>query len=91
MNFIKDALAVLQLAMGLIPHIAELVKAFEMPGFGPEKLALVVNTVKEAFNLLPDELRTKIAGDRIEAFVTKVVGFLVIFFNLTGIFKKGAV
>jgi hypothetical protein len=94
MNFFKDALLVIQIALGLLPQILRLVKdleaEFALPGYGPEKLGLITATVKEAFALLPDDIEKKIGIDKIEKFVTNVVGFIVALLNKAGVFKKGA-
>lgn len=90
MSFVQTILVTIQIAISLVPHIIEVVKAVETPGFGPEKLALVVSTIKEAFNLLPSEVLQKIGADRLESFVVKVVGFVVTFLNKVGVFKTGS-
>lgn len=88
MDWIKNTLATLQIAIGLLPVIIDAVKAVEMPGWGPEKLALVVTTVKEGFNVLPQDVLTKIGADKLEGFVSKVVGYVVSFLNKVGAFKN---
>ena len=81
MNWLKDVVLIVQTAISLLPNILALVTQLEaevsVPGFGAEKLGLIIATVKEAFALLPDNLQSKIGADKIEKFVTNVVGFIV--------------
>jgi hypothetical protein len=88
MGFLKDTLVVIQIALGLLPTIMNIVKQIEVPGFGAEKLGLITKTVAEAFNLLPADVRKQIGGDKLEVFVKKVVEYIVTFFNVTGVFSK---
>lgn len=84
---IKKALAYIQLAIGIIPMIIELVKAVEIPGNGPAKLAAVVELVKAAYSLIPEDVAKALGIDKLETFVTKVVNIIVSFLNSTGVFK----
>lgn len=88
MDAIRKVLMYLQLALGLVPQIIELVKAVELPGNGPQKLATVIEIVKAAWELIPEEIAQVIGLAKVEAFVAKVVPIIVMLFNAAGIFKK---
>lgn len=76
------------LALALIPAIKELISAIEVPGHGPEKLKTVVELVKAAYEIIPDDLKAAIGLDRVEVFVTKVVTVLVAYLNAVGVFRR---
>jgi hypothetical protein len=86
---IKKVLVYLQLAIGIVPQIIELVKAVELPGNGAAKFAAVIEIVKAAWELIPDEVAAVIGLQKVEAFVAKVVPIIVTLLNAAGIFKKG--
>jgi hypothetical protein len=88
MDSIKKALAIVQIAMGIIPQIIELVKAVEVGGHGPEKADAVGKLIKAALELMPETLRTSLGIDRIEAFATRVITIVVSFLNAVGVFQK---
>lgn len=88
MNFLKTALMVLQLAISLIPSIVELVKAVEIPGYGPDKFKLVVGAIRDAFDILPDDIKSQIGLNKVEDFAGKLVNRIVEFLNATGVFQK---
>jgi hypothetical protein len=88
MNAIKTGIMIIQFALGLLPSILETVQLIERPGNGIDKSAAVINLVKAAFELLPDDLKGLIAGDKIAAFTAKAIDVLVGFLNKVGIFPK---
>lgn len=88
MDAIKKVLGYLQLAIGLVPQIIELVKAVELPGNGAQKLATVIEIVKAAWQLIPDELGHAVGLDKVEAFVAKIVPVIVQLLNAAGVFRK---
>lgn len=89
MNYLKTSFIVVQLALSLIPDIIALVKAIETTGNGPLKLKAVIDFIKAAFDLTPDDVQKAIGMDRVEAFATKVIGIIVAYLNAIGLFKTG--
>lgn len=85
---LKKALLYFQLALGIVPQIIELVKAVELPGNGAAKLATVIDIIKAAFEIIPDEVKAIVGLPKIEAFVARIVPILVSLMNLAGVFKK---
>jgi hypothetical protein len=88
MDALKKALLYVQLAIGLIPSIVDLVKQFELPGNGPAKAQAVLEIVKATWLIVPEEVQKQLGLDKLEAFVTKVVPVIVTYLNAFGIFKK---
>ena len=76
------------LALGIVPAIIELVKAVEIPGRGADKAAVVIDLVKAAFELVPEELKNLVGLDKVELFVRRTIDVVVAFLNRVGIFQK---
>lgn len=85
-----NLLKILQLALSLVPLVINLVKAIEMPGSGPDKAAAIVNIVRAALEIVPEELKGLIGLEKIEAFVQKVINIVVAFLNKTGVFEHSS-
>ena len=68
--------------------LARWVKAVEVPGNGPAKLATVMEFVMAGFEALPDDVKKLIPIDTIKVFLAKAVNAAVAFYNLVGVFKK---
>ena len=77
----------LKTMLALIPSILDIIKAIEVPGNGAAKLAAVTQIVLAAFEALPEEILKLIGGDKISAFISKIVSILVTFLNAIGVFK----
>lgn len=88
MDAIKKMLVYLQLAIGLVPQIIELVKAVELPGNGAAKFEAVIAIIKAAYQIIPEELAHAVGLEKVEAFVARVVPIIVTLLNATGVFKK---
>lgn len=86
---IQKAIGYLTIALSIVPMIIEMVKAVELPGNGPAKLATIIEIVKAAWGLIPEEAAKAIGLDKIEVFVTKVVNVVVLLLNAAGVFKSG--
>lgn len=84
----KSFLLSIQLVLGIVPQIIELVKSVELPGKGSDKAATVITIVRHAIDLLPDELKAQIGVDKVESFVGKVIDTVVNFLNKAGVFSK---
>lgn len=84
----KQTLMILQLALGIIPQIVEIVKAVEVPGHGAEKLNLVGALVEQAFTTLPSDIQEAIGATKIGNYARQIVGLIVPFLNITGVFTK---
>lgn len=86
----KQALLILQLALGIVPQMLATIQAIEVPGHGTEKLNVVTQLVQAAFDTLPDPVRTQIEGSKVVSFAQRVTGIIVSFLNITGVFTKAA-
>lgn len=84
----KNALLVLQLALGLVPSVLAVIQAVEVPGSGAAKLETVSGIILAAFELLPEDIRRQIGADKILPFAKQVISLLVTLLNVTGQFKK---
>lgn len=85
---LKDAWALMSMFLGLAPMIRELISAIEVPGHGPEKLKVVVDLAKAAYEMVPGEFKVLISLDKVEAYVVTIVNILVPYFNAVGLFTK---
>lgn len=83
-------IAVVRLALALVPEIIATIRAVELPGSGTAKAQAVVDLVKAALDLVPDELAKLVKLDKIEGFVRKVIDIVVSLLNAAGVFKKSA-
>lgn len=88
MNWLKQSIAIIQIALALVPNVMVLVKEIETPGNGPAKAKAVTEFILAGFDLLPDEARKAIGADKIEAFARRVIDTIVVYLNAVGIFKK---
>jgi len=88
MKILETPMLILSIALGIIPQIIQIIKTVEMPGNGAEKAATVLGIVKAAFELLPDEVRKLIGGDKVANFVNSVIDLTVKLLNVSGVFKK---
>lgn len=89
LDAIKKALAYLQLAREIALMVIDFVKAVEIPGNGAEKLAVVIELVKAAWEeVVPAEIKKVLGLEQIEKFVKVVVEIVVKFLNLTKVFTK---
>jgi hypothetical protein len=79
----------LGIALGLIPAIIQLVKSFEVPGFGPEKKALIIAIIKVVWPKLQEFIKElqPIKWEAIESVISQVIDMVVGFFNAVGVFK----
>lgn len=88
----KTVIAMLQLALALIPAIIEAVKAIEaaitVPKSGPEKMKLVLDAVLVAFDATKDiDLPKGVSLSTVESIIEKLTSLVVGTFNRLGIFK----
>ena len=88
MNWVQKALSILQIALGIVPAVIDMVSKIEVPGNGAAKLKVVQDFIVAAFQMLPDDVKSIIGGEKLLAFATTVIGLVVSFMNLTGAFKK---
>ena len=79
----------LGIALGLIPAIVQLVKSFEVPGFGAEKKALIIQIIKVVWPKLQEFIKElqPIKWEAIESIISQVIDMVVGFFNAVGVFK----
>ena len=88
MNFIQRALSILQIALGIVPAVIDMVRAIEVPGNGQAKLKVIQDFIAAAFDMLPEDVKVLIGGEKLKSFATTVIGLVVSFLNLVGGFKK---
>ena len=88
MNWITQGVAILKIALGIVPQVIEIIKAIELPGFGAEKAKAVCDAVVAAFDLLPDEIKKIIGSEKVHAFASAIITIIVTYLNLTGFFKR---
>ena len=84
-NFLK----IIQLALGIVPMIIDMVKAIELPGNGLAKKDAVLQIVVAAITTFSPELGVKV--DTIGKFVSQVIDIVVTLLNAAGVFKPKAV
>lgn len=89
MNWISKAIAILKIALSMIPAVIDLVKAIEVPGNGQAKLKAAQEFILAAFELLPDDIMEIITKEKILSFATAIISAIVNFLNLVGVFKHG--
>jgi hypothetical protein len=80
----------MQLALGIVPQIVEVVKAIEVPGRGTEKLGVITALLQAAFDVLPDGLKAQIEANKIASFAVTVTRIVVDYLNATGVFARSA-
>lgn len=86
-SYITKGLAIMQFMLGLIPYITAIVKSFEVPGYGEDKLVAVLATIRAAWDLLPVEVKSLLHLDAVEKYVTGVIKVIVRLYNTTGVFQ----
>jgi len=84
-NFLK----IIQVALGIVPMIIELIKAIEIPGNGLAKKDAVLAIVAAAISTFAPELGVKV--DTIGRFVSQVIDIVVGLLNMAGVFKPPAI
>lgn len=80
-NFLK----IIQLALGIVPFVIEMVKAIEIPGNGIAKKDAVLEIVTAAITTFSPELGVKV--DTIGRFISQVIDIVVTLLNAAGVFK----
>ena len=87
---IKQWLMLAGLILGVIQAAVELIKSFEVPGWGAEKKNIVLTILEGVFSVLKQKLGDKIdvVWSDISGLIDTVIDVVVGFFNAVGIFKK---
>jgi hypothetical protein len=80
-NFLK----IIQLALGIVPMVIELVKAIELPGNGLAKKDAVLQIVTAAITTFSPEMGVKV--ETIGRFVSQTIDIVVTLLNAAGVFK----
>jgi len=83
-----NILKLLGFLAGLIPLVLNLIKEFEVPGWGPEKKKSVLDAVSLAYDTVNEIFPVIITKEKVLSFVGNLIDIAVAFFNLVGIFKK---
>ena len=86
----KSIIQAVQLALALIPQIIELIKSIELPGNGAAKAKVIIELVKAALELVPDDLVKLLGAEKVVAFVQRVIDIIIAFLNSVGLFRKSA-
>lgn len=84
-NIIKWLTAV----VALVKAIIELVKAFEVPGFGQEKKQAVLEVVGIIWDGFANVFDLPWDKAKVQQFADQVIEIIVKFFNVIGFFKHG--
>lgn len=84
----KQWLATAGLIVALVQSAAELVKSFEVSGFGAEKKTVVLEMIGKTFEFIRGKFGVDVAWDDIKGLVDSAINAIVNFFNVVGIFKK---
>lgn len=85
----RKYLELIGLVLAIINGLAELIKAFEVPGWGKEKKNIVIELAKNLFEVVRMKFKVDIVWDDIAGLVDKAIDVIVNFYNAVGIFKKG--
>lgn len=83
-----EAWALMSMFLGLTPMIRQVVTALEVPGHGVEKAEAVIQLVRAAWELVPDELKPKLGLDKVEAYVKTAIAVIVRLLNASGEFSR---
>ena len=81
-------LNVLTFLVQILTMVINLVKEFEVPGFGEQKRQAVLDSVALAYDAVSNVVKVKISKEKVLEFASAAIEIIVGFYNLTGVFKK---
>lgn len=90
MEKLQKALELLKFLPAVVGAIVELVKHFEVPGFGAEKKEAVLSVIKLVYDTLSAIITLPIEKDKLIGFVSKAIDGVISFLNAIKIFKHGS-
>ena len=82
-----NILKLLGFLAGVIPIILNLIKEFEVPGFGPEKKKTILDSVALFYNTVNNIFPLPITKEKLLSVAGNFIDIAVAFFNLVGVFK----
>lgn len=91
MSIFNTISTAIQTATTIIPGVMQLVQVFETPdsaGKGADKKDAVVSIIKSTLDVIPDDAKAAIGGDKTIQLVSNIVDIVVKFLNAIGVFKK---
>ena len=87
----RKYLEMVGLIVTLLGAAVELIKSFEVPGFGKEKKGIVMQMLKTVFAGLVMKVKNlDVVWEEIEGLISGAIDNIVGFFNMVNIFKKEA-
>jgi hypothetical protein len=84
-------LRVLSFLLSIITLVINLVKEFEVPGFGAEKRQAVLDSVGLAYDTVLSVAKVKISKEKVLEFASAAIEIVVGLYNMTGVFKKESI
>lgn len=84
----KAWLATAGLIVSLIQGAVELVKSFEVGGFGVEKKNVVLSMLESTYGFIKEKFDVSYAWSDVKGVVSTAIDAIVGFMNTVGIFKK---
>lgn len=83
-----NVLKLLGFFAGIIPIVLNLIKEFEVPGFGSQKKQSVLDSVSMIYDVINDLITISMPKEKVLNFVGGFIDLAVAFFNIVGIFKN---
>lgn len=84
-------LKVLSFLVSILTMVINLVKEFEVPGFGEQKRQAVLDSVGLAYDTVSNVAKVKISKEKVLEFASAAIEIVVGLYNLTGVFKKESI
>ena len=86
-----NILKLLGFLAGVVPLVLNLIKELEVPGWGPEKKKIVLDSVALFYDTVNEMYALPITKEKLLSVVDNFIDLVVAFFNLVGFFKHKAV
>jgi len=83
----SSILKLLGFLAGIVPLILNLIKELEVPGFGPEKRKVILDSVALFYDTVAAIFPLPITKEKLLSSAGNFIDIAVAFFNLVGIFK----
>ena len=83
----SNILKLLGFLSGMIPIILNLIKEFEVPGFGPEKKKAILDSVALFYDTINNIFPLPITKEKLLSVADNFIDIAIAFFNLVGVFK----
>jgi len=85
-----NILKLLGFLAGVVPLVLNLIKELEVPGWGPEKKKIVLDSVALFYDTVNEIYTLPITKEKLLSVVDNFIDLVVAFFNLVGFFKHKA-